>query len=117
MSEKINELVAEHVLGWIKPPATSVLKPMWVAPPMGTVYPKLPDFCTDMRSTEILIKKLYEKHSMQINAYDIDSFGCEIFINKTSNSMEVEAESTPLAICLAALSVYGVEIDDLVNTR
>ncbi|AJA22226.1 TPA: BC1872 family protein [Bacillus thuringiensis] len=114
MNDKpIDELVAEKVMGWIKPPETSILKSMWVSKPIGMVHRELPKFSMNMEDAWLVVDKLQ------------DSFkSVEIFIeDRMTNVIITEhfpsghlkdkyqgyERSAPLAICKAALKAVGEE--------
>lgn len=107
MSIKIDSLVAEKVMGWIKAPETSVLKSMWVVPPMGNVYPKLPNFSTDIKAAWMVVEKLRaDGYYFCLDEGDRGEYCC-IFANP--NVYRAEEETAPLSICLAALEAVGIE--------
>lgn len=107
---KIDELIAEKVLGWIKPPATSVLKPMWVAPPMGTVFPELPKFSTNIKDAWLIVDKwakegrYFSIHKWIDGQYVVT---LETDVVKDNFELQKSAETAPMAICLAALKSLG----------
>lgn len=107
--QEIDSLVAEKVLGWIKPPATSVLKPMWVEPHLGTVHPELPKFSTNIadawRVMEVM-KDSWTDLSLSRDGghwnlcWGFDGYGWP----------DVSATTAPLAICLGALKSIEIVI-------
>jgi len=116
LDRDIDKLVAEKVLGWIKPPVTSVLKPMWVAPPIGTIHPDLPKFSTNIEGAWLVVEKLRESKLFHLHdTLDGDNKKkyCAIFqYNDSCHSViyEAVADNPSLAICKAALKTVGVEI-------
>lgn len=107
-NQEINEAVAEKVLGWIKPPATSVLKPMWVAPPMGTVYPELPNFCTDIADAWVIAEKYgYAFQLTQSLGEWTCTFVYKINERGVGQYISANADTAPMAICLTALKAVG----------
>jgi hypothetical protein len=101
-SREIDQLVAEKVMGWIKPPATSVLKPMWVAPPKGTVYPELPKFSTNIQDAWAVVEKLKEEKLFRLTQSLEGKWWADF------NDEREYHESAPMAICLAALKAVEI---------
>jgi hypothetical protein len=107
---ELDALVAKKVMGWMKPPATSILKPMWVEPPRGTVHPSLPRFSTNISDAwEVLERIKSNGFNFFLGNGDTDEFNC-IFVHPAAPKMyRCQAKTAPLAICMAALMVVGVE--------
>ena len=121
MNDKpIDELVAEKVMGWIKPPETSILKSMWVETPVGAVRPQLPKFSTNIEDAWLVVEKL--RSLKEINGEkvrlmpkligtsnpDLWTFSINDYLNSECLS-EVQNKAAPMAICIAALKAVGEE--------
>ncbi|MCU5339312.1 hypothetical protein OCA10_08895 [Bacillus cereus] len=121
MNDKpIDELVAEKVMGWIKPPETSILKSMWVETPIGAVHPQLPKFSTNIEDAWLVVEKL--RSLKEINGEKVrlmpkiigtekpNLWACTVndFLNYKCLS-DVMNKSAPMAICIAALKAVGEE--------
>lgn len=104
-NHEIDKLVAEKVLGWTKPPGTSVLKPMWVAPPMGTVYPELPKFSESIQDAWLIVEKLKEKYLFRLTQSLEGKWWADF------NDKRVYHDSAPMSICMAALKAVGVDVN------
>ncbi|MCC2453300.1 BC1872 family protein [Bacillus cereus] len=113
MNDKpIDELVAEKVMGWIKPPETSILKAMWVETPVGAVHPQLPKFSTNIKDAWLVIDALYEKENIRMfvsnNFHPLWEARCKKD-NGDWIGHGVDNYSAPMAICIAALKAVGEE--------
>ncbi|PER45290.1 BC1872 family protein [Bacillus thuringiensis] len=107
MNEKpIDELVAEKVMGWIKPPETSILKAMWVETPIGAVHPQLPKFSENMQDAWLVVEKLQDQERIVkvMGKTEQGNMYCSI-----DGRYGVTGRSAPMAICIAALKAVGEE--------
>lgn len=108
MNDKpIDELVAEKVMGWIKPPETSILKAMWVETPIGAVHPQLPKFSTNIEDAWLVVEKLGYDVKITKNSVLKPKYQVHVFV--PDNVKLVFAETAPMAICIAALKAVGEE--------
>ncbi|WP_002145545.1 BC1872 family protein [Bacillus cereus] len=111
MNEKpIDELVAEKVMGWIKPPETSILKSMWVETPLGTVHPELPKFSTNIQDAWLVVEK-FASEGLYFSIVKWIDGGYVVEIEKDSLTEvgSYESKTAPMAICIAALKAVGEE--------
>lgn len=120
MNDKpIDELVAEKVMGWIKPPETSILKSMWVETPIGAVHPQLPKFSTNIEAAWLVVGALQEKNNWNFELKrrkDGKCFATFIQLHSIHDNTQKEpnewwdkANTAPMAICIAALKAVGEE--------
>ncbi|MBG9837923.1 MULTISPECIES: BC1872 family protein [Bacillus cereus group] len=108
MNDKpIDELVAEKVMGWIKPPETSILKSMWVETPIGAVHPQLPKFSTNVEDAWLVVEKLEYDVKVTKNSVLTPKYQAHVFV--PGDVKMVFAETAPMAICIAALKAVGEE--------
>lgn len=108
MNDKpIDELVAEKVMGWIKPPETSILKAMWVETPVGTVHRELPRFSTNIEDAWLVVEKLGYDVKVTKNSVLTPKYQAHVFV--PGDVKMVFAETAPMAICIAALKAVGEE--------
>lgn len=123
----LDALVAERVMGWVCPPATSVLPVrMWVGP-SGRVHPELPRFSTNIAAAWLVVERIGERvddeqsldfswltlvHTGDGYAASFDVSPHEVALDTISgnwwdNLQLLEyagwAKTAPLAICRAAL--------------
>ncbi|MCU5306695.1 hypothetical protein OB974_05115 [Bacillus cereus] len=112
MNDKpIDKLVAEKVMGWIKPPETSILKAMWVETPVGTVHRELPKFSTNIEDAWLVFEKFDFANVERVTGYG-DFYKVNLSvpeIDGTYSEVEVKTETAPMAICIAALKAVGEE--------
>lgn len=110
-NRKIDKLIAEKVLGWIKTKPTSVLPySMWVAPPLGTVYTELPHFSNNMQAAWMIVDKWAEEgRFFSIHKWIDGPYVVALETDKEEKNYELqrEAETAPMAICLATLGLVG----------
>jgi hypothetical protein len=108
----IDKLVAEKVLRWIKPPATSILKPMWVEP-VGIVHEQLPRFSTNIQDAWRIVDIFgYAFQLTESSGEWKCTFVYKINDRGVGQYISSDREGTaPLAICMAALKAVGVEVD------
>ncbi|MDA1883092.1 BC1872 family protein [Bacillus cereus group sp. BY105LC] len=113
MNDKpIDELVAEKVMEWIKPPETSILKAMWVETPVGSVHPQLPKFSENMQDAWLVVEKFDFANVERVTGYGDAFYRVNISvaqIDGTYSDIEVKAPTAPMAICIAALKAVGEE--------
>ncbi|WP_144641305.1 BC1872 family protein [Bacillus cereus] len=113
MNDKpIDELVAEKVMGWIKPPETSILKAMWVETPVGTVHRELPKFSTNIQDAWLVAEKFDFYTIERVSGYGDGFYKVNLsvaLINGTYSEVEEQAKTAPMAICIAALKAVGEE--------
>ncbi|TKA02538.1 hypothetical protein FA950_20945 [Bacillus thuringiensis] len=103
----IDELVAEKVMGWIKPPETSILKSMWVETPIGAVHPQLPKFSTNIEDAWLVVEKLGYDVKVSKNSVLNPKYQVHVFV--PDDVKMVFADTAPMAICVAALKAVGEE--------
>ncbi|GAB6442048.1 MULTISPECIES: BC1872 family protein [Bacillus] len=107
MNDKpIDELVAEKVMGWIKPPETSILKSMWVETPIGAVHPQLPKFSTNIEDAWLVVEKLQDQERIVkvMGKTEQGNMYCSI-----DGRHGATGRGAPMAICIAALKAVGEE--------
>ncbi|OWT52649.1 BC1872 family protein [Bacillus sp. K2I17] len=113
MNDKpIDGLVAEKVMGWIKPPETSILKAMWVETPIGAVHPQLPKFSTNIQDAWLIIEKFDFYTIERVTGYGDGFYRVNVSVSQTDGTysdIEVQAQTVPMAICIAALKAAGEE--------
>lgn len=108
---ELDTIVAEKVMGWIKPPATSILKPMWVEPPLGIVHPELPKFSEKIEDAWLVVDKYsYALQLTQSHGYWKCTMVYKFNERGVGQYISAEASKAPLAICLAALRAIGLEV-------
>ncbi|EEM39699.1 hypothetical protein bthur0004_43410 [Bacillus thuringiensis serovar sotto str. T04001] len=101
-------------MGWIKPPETSILKSMWVETPKGAVHPQLPKFSTNIQDAWLVVEKFVEEgiffsiHKWIDGGYVVKIESLQVKDSLAQIEM-AEAQTAPMAICLAALKVVGEE--------
>lgn len=108
----IDELVAKKVMGWIKPPETSILKSMWVETPIGAVHPQLPKFSTNIQDAWLVVEKFDFYTIERVTGYGDGFYKVNVSvaqIDGTYSDIEVQAPTAPMAICIAALKAVGEE--------
>ncbi|PGL87845.1 hypothetical protein CN931_01285 [Bacillus sp. AFS054943] len=114
MNDKpIDELVAEKVMRWIKPPETSILKAMWVETPVGAVHRELPKFSTNIEDAWLVVDKLQDSFT-SVEIFIEDGM-TNVIITEHFPSGHLKDKyqgyerAAPLAICIAALKAVGEE--------
>lgn len=99
---KIDQLVAEKVMGWKLTPYG------WDVPEnkynLGFEW-NLPHFSSSIENAW----QVAEKFKYYKVEKDRDSYYCELLCN--DGFVYIEAETAPLAICLAALKAYEIDIE------
>lgn len=127
MSREIDALVAEHVMGMENntKPENSVaqnkmyhyLSLFWnkdtgeyeaTKPPRNN----FPNYSTDIAAAWSVIDAMLNDKACYFQGHRICVYSNEVFIMNDFEELQAKAESTPMAICLAALKAKGIKIDD-----
>lgn len=104
---ELDRLVQEHIIGemvvWEE-------KPFIRARSIGD--DDIQHYSSNISDAWQIIEKLKDKVDIGIFNDSLGNWNCKILDKSDWSLMEIEAKTAPLAICLTALKVVGVEIDD-----
>jgi Phage ABA sandwich domain len=125
---EIDRLVAEKVMGWEYHEAVytwgELFSPAkYVKEDGREVEPfNLPHFSTNIADALQVVEKLRDRYVYMNLTNNDDSYCCELMEQDLENSSRyftyyADAETAPLAICLAALKAVGVEVEGMDNEQ
>jgi hypothetical protein len=111
MPREIDVLVAEHVMGWTPRGSHPIFRTLVFA--AGASDTLLPNFSTDIAAAWTVVDAL-SKRFRRVEVYVLDE-GAVCLIEDGASEIEegyiadADSETTPMAICLAALQAVGVD--------
>lgn len=76
----------------------------------------LPEFSSDIKDAWYVVEKLRDRYVYMNLTNNDDSYCCELMEQDLENSSRyftyyADAETAPLAICLATLKLYGIDVE------
>jgi len=114
---KIDRLVAENVMGWELTYYTTTDEPKLEGIKADGKMDEVPNYSTNIADAWQVVEKLIDK-DYDFSIYNHNKeFNVEINIVEDDKHLWFygEADSAPLAICLAALKAVGVEVEEMEN--
>jgi hypothetical protein len=112
---EIDKLVAEKVMGWTFVSESNVWGEVtlshWIdAKGKSQASFLLPHYSEDIKAAWLVVEKMQVTHNVTIQNIGATGYSCEFTIKYGGFHIAV-AETVPLAICLAALHCFDVEVD------
>lgn len=108
---ELDALIAEKVMGWKKGELNWTIDESWIDSKGSYKWVGKFSPSTNISDAYQVVEKLLKDKLVFIDLL-ICSYSCKATISTPDGNYEAEAETAPLAICIASLRTKGIDIDE-----